>query len=120
MKLNKIAFAVLAVASTGAFAAVTPSCNAAAAAADGVTLLKTCAPDITFYAPGATALKGAIQKTLLTQTGSGSTLANASSAVFDVTKPVVTINGNSNTYAYFGFGALGKPYAGKKVAKQGQ
>ena len=120
MKLNKIAFAALAVASTGSFAAVTPSCNATAAAADGVTLLKTCAPDITFYAPGATALKTAIQKTLLTQTGSGATLANVSSTVFDVTKPVVTIylDGNTNAYAYYGFGATGtgKPYAGKKVA----
>jgi len=120
MKLNKIAFAALAVASTGAFAAtVTASCGTAANT-DGVTLLKTCAPDITFYAPGATALKGAIQKTLGTLVDStDSTSAIKSSEVFDVTKPIVRIwsgKVDSNAYAYYGFGATGKSYAGKKVA----
>jgi hypothetical protein len=38
--------------------------------------------------------------------------------VFDLTKPIVTINlsGNTNPYAYYGYGATGKSYAGKKVA----
>ena len=107
MKLNKIALAALALASSGAFAAtVTPSCGAAALT-DGVALLKTCAPDVTFYGAGATAMKTAIQTVLSTD-----------GKVFDKSKPFVTINldGNTNAYAYYGYGAAGKPYAGKKVA----
>lgn len=107
MKLNKIAFAAMALASSGAFAAAAPSCNAAAAAADGVVLLKTCAPQVTFYAAGATAMKNAIQKVLTTD-----------GKVFNKGMPFVTVNlsGNTNVYAYYGFGAAGKSYAGKRVA----
>lgn len=107
MNMKMIAAACVAFCGASAFAAATPSCNATAAAADGVTLLKTCAPDITFYGAGATALKGAIQATLTTD-----------GKVFDKTKPFVTVNlsGNSNAFAYYGFGATGTSWAGKKVA----
>jgi len=107
MNMKMIAAACVAFCGASAFAAVTPSCNTAAAVADGVTLLKTCAPEITFYGAGATALKGAIQATLTTD-----------GKVFDKTKPFVTIalSGNSNAYAYYGYGATGKSYAGKRVA----
>lgn len=59
-------------------------------------------------------MKTAIQATLKTVTSGVVT----KSAVFDIAKPVVTINlaGNSNAYAYYGYGAPGKQYAGKKVA----
>jgi len=107
MNMKMIAAACVAFCGVSAFAAATPSCNATAAAADGVTLLKTCAPDITFYGAGATALKGAIQATLTTD-----------GTIFDKSKPFVTINlsGNSNAYAYYGYGASGKSWSGKKVA----
>jgi opacity protein-like surface antigen len=107
MNMKMIAAACVAFCGVSAFAAVTPTCNATAAAADGVTLLKTCAPDITFYGAGATAMKGGIQAVLTTDGN-----------VFDKTKPFVTVNlaGNSNAYAYYGFGAAGKSWAGKKVA----
>jgi len=102
-----------------ACAAVASSCYAPAAEKDGVTLLKTCAPELTFYAPGATAMKITIQATLLTTSDSGAyNRVPIQSAVFDITKPVVTINmpGNYNAYAYYGYGAAGKSYAGKRVA----
>lgn len=107
MNMKMIAAACVAFCGVSAFAAATPSCNAAAAAADGVTLLKTCSPDITFYGAGATALKNAIQATVA-----------ADGVIFDKSKPFVTINlsGNSNAYAYYGYGASTKSWAGKKVA----
>ncbi|NQW93471.1 MAG: hypothetical protein HQ446_05485, partial [Polaromonas sp.] len=107
MKLNKIAFAAMALASSGAFAAVAPSCNVTTAAADGVVLLKTCAPEVTFYSAGATALKGAIQAVLTTN-----------GLVFDKSKPFVTITTaiSADMYAYYGYGAAGTTWAGKRVA----
>ena len=107
MNMKMIAAACVAFCSASAFAAVTPSCNTTAAAADGVTLLKTCSPEITFYGAGASAMTGGIKATLTTDT-----------VVFDKTKPFVTINlsGNSNAYAYYGYGAAGKSWAGKRVA----
>ncbi|OYU32753.1 MAG: hypothetical protein CFE39_02025 [Comamonadaceae bacterium PBBC2] len=107
MNMKMIAAACVAFCGASAFAAVTPSCNTTAAAADGVTLLKTCAPEITFYGAGATAMKSAIQAVLV-----------ADGKVFDKSKPFVTVNlsGNTNAYAYYGYGAAGKSYAGKRVA----
>ena len=107
MNMKMIAAACVAFCGVSAFAAVTPSCNAAAAAADGVTLLKSCSPEITFYGAGASAMSGGIKATLATDT-----------VVFDKSKPFVTINlsGNSNAYAYYGYGATGKSWAGKRVA----
>jgi len=107
MNMKMIAAACVAFCSASAFAAVTPSCNTTTAAADGVTLLKTCAPEITFYGAGASAMSGGIKATLATD-----------AVVFDKSKPFVTINlsGNSNAYAYYGYGAAGKSWAGKRVA----
>ncbi|NQW94039.1 MAG: hypothetical protein HQ446_08405 [Polaromonas sp.] len=107
MKLNKIAFAALALVSSGAFAAATTSCNTTAAALDGVTLLKTCAPQLTFYSAGATAMKGAIQAVLVTN-----------GLVFDKSKPFVTITTaiSADMYAYYGYGAANTTWAGKRVA----
>ena len=107
MKMKMIVAACVAFCGVSAFAAVSPSCNAADAAADGVTLLKTCAPEITFYGAGATAMKSAIQAVLAKD-----------GVVFDKSKPFVTVNlsGNSNAYAYYGFGAAGTTWVGKKVA----
>jgi len=107
MNMNMIAPACVAFCGASAFAAVTPSCNVAAAAADGVTLLKTCAPEITFYSAGASAVKNAVVATMTTD-----------GKIFDKSKPFVTINlsGNSNALAYYGYGATGTTWAGKRVA----
>ena len=108
MNMKMIAAACVAFCSASAFAAaVTPYCNATAAAADGVTLLKTCSPEITFYGAGATAMANGIKNALATE-----------GLVFDKTKPFVTIalSGNSNAYAYYGYGAATKAWAGKRVA----
>lgn len=116
MNMKMIAAACVAFCSASAFAAVTPSCDVAAAAADGVTLLKKCAPEITFYSAGASAVKNAVTSTFTTD-----------GIVFDKSKPFVTINVgkvapetglNSNVVAYYGYGAaaLGASYAGKRVA----
>lgn len=107
MNMKMIAAACVALCSASAFAAVTPSCNVAAAAADGVTLLKTCSPEITFYSAGASAVKGAVTLTMTTD-----------GLIFDKSKPFVTVNlsGNPNAVAYYGYGAAGKSWAGKRVA----
>ncbi|WP_408598031.1 hypothetical protein [Limnohabitans sp.] len=89
-------------------ATVVSSCNPTAAAADGVTMLKTCAPEITFYAAGsANVMRPAIEKMLSTH-----------GRVFDRYKPFVTIklSGAGDAYAYYGYGAAGKPYMDKRVA----
>ena len=110
MKMKMIAAVCVAFCGASAFAAAAkpvPTCDAANASTDGVTLLKTCTPDVTFYAAGATALKGAIQAVLATD-----------KKVFDKSKPFVTINlaDNTNAYAYYGYGAAGTAWDGKKVA----
>ena len=108
MKLNKIAFAALAVASTGAFAAaaVVPKCTTAAQA-DAALMVKACSPEITFYAAGATAMKGAIQAVLTTQ-----------GVVFDKAQPFATITtaASGDMYAYYGYGAASTAWANKRVA----
>ncbi|NQW94214.1 MAG: hypothetical protein HQ446_09305 [Polaromonas sp.] len=106
MKLNKIAFGVLALTSIGAFAAATPSCTTANAA-DALLMVKNCAPEVTFYAAGATAMKNAIQAVL-----------TADGKIFNKSLPFATLaqTGNSNVYGYFGTGAAGTAWAGKKVA----
>jgi hypothetical protein len=72
-------------------------------------LVTDCAPDAVFYAAGATAMKSAIQ-TVLTTPGK----------IFAADKPFasIAIAGDSNTYAYMGFGAEGldAKWVGKKVA----
>jgi len=108
MKLNKIALAAMAVASTGAFA-VTPTACVETTALD---MLKTCAPKVTFYAAGATAMKGAIQSVL------AGTVDVATNKVFDRTRNFVTITTglSGDMYAYYGYGAVGTSFAGERIA----
>lgn len=107
MNMKMIAAACVAFCGASAFAAVSPSCNVAAAAGDGVTLLTTCSPEITFYSAGASAVKNAVVATMIKD-----------GKIFDRSKPFVTINlsGNSNAVAYYGYGATGSSWAGKRVA----
>jgi len=102
MKLNKIAFAVLAMASTGAFAATkaAPLCTTnptGTTAAAVVTLVSQCAPEVTFFAAGGTAMRDAYKV--------------AMSTMFDTTKPVAYIktlksdgSENKDQFAMYGFG----------------
>lgn len=77
----------------GAFASTTTSCDPAAAARDGVTLLRTCTPEISFYVPGSAAIAEALVSTLSTD-----------GLVFDRSKPLVRINttGPGIAFAYYG------------------
>ena len=108
--MTEIAAACVAFCGASAFAAVTPSCNittsAVNSAYNNVALVKNCTPEVTFYAAGATALKGAIQ-TVMTTDGK----------IFNMAKPFASIarKGDSNTYAYYGFGAAGTTWVDKKV-----
>lgn len=105
MNMKTIAAAALAVCSASAFAAVTPSCPTTVTTV--TDLVTKCAPEITVYGAGATAPKAAIQAVLSTD-----------GKVFDKSKPFasITLNGNTDQYAYYGFGAVGTTFAGKKVA----
>lgn len=106
MNMKTIAAAALAVCSASAFAAVTPSCPTAAPTTAG-DLVTKCSPEITFYAAGATAMKGAIQAVLSTD-----------GKVFDKSKAFATLalTGNADQYGYYGYGASTIPsIAGKRV-----
>ena len=92
MKMKMIAAAAVALTGNAAFAA---ACDAAAAT-EGNKLFLNCSPELTFYAPGATAMKGAIQNVLT---------STAADSIFDSSKSFVTISadGNADLYAYYGF-----------------
>jgi len=94
MKLNKIAFAALAVASTGAFAAVTPLCTTEPTT--GADLVGKCSPEVTFFATGGTAMRDAYKEVMYT--------------MFDNTKPLVYVKKlkadtteNKDQFAMYGF-----------------
>lgn len=96
MKLNKIAFAVLAMASTGAFAATPALCTTAPTT--GADLVAKCAPEVTFFAAGGTAMRDAYKI--------------AMSTMFDATKPLVYVktlkadgSENKDQFAMYGYGA---------------
>lgn len=105
MNMKTIAAAALAVCSASAFAAVTPSCPATVTTV--TDLVTKCAPEIVVKGAGATAPKASIQAVLTTD-----------GKVFDKSKPFasITLSGNTDQYAYYGFGAAGTSFAGKKVA----
>jgi hypothetical protein len=66
-----------------------------------LALVTKCAPQITFYAAGATAMKGAIQKVL----GGSTSSPVLDSVVFDLNRPFASIglNGSKDQYAYYGY-----------------
>ena len=114
--MKMIAAACVAFCSAGAFAAATPSCGKALPGfeganytdqQDGLVLLKSCSPEITFYSAGASAVSNAVTATVI-----------ADGKIFNKSKPFVTINleGNSNAKAWYGFGATGTAWADKRVA----
>jgi opacity protein-like surface antigen len=116
MNMKMIAAACVAFCSAGAFAAATPSCGKALPGfeganytheQDGLVLLKSCSPEITFYSAGASAVSNAVTATVI-----------ADGKIFNKSKPFVTINlsGNSNAKAWYGFGATGTAWADKRVA----
>ena len=106
MKMKMIAAACVALTGSGAFAVCSITADTVKSDANAKALVQTCAPDITFYAPGATALKSGIQ-----------TVLSANGNVFDTTKNIASIalEGSKDVYGYYGFGATGKSYSGKKV-----
>jgi len=94
----------------GANAATAPaSCDPAAASADGVTLLKTCSPEITFYLVATEDFNSNVTNSWLTTN---------MVRIFDVSKPIVTVNlaGNSTANAFYGYGIAGTSFAGQRVA----
>jgi hypothetical protein len=108
MKLNKIAFAVLALASAGStFAALCTSTPN-----DVTTLLQECSPDITFVAAGGTAMRDAYK--------------NVAYTFFDNTKPLVYVktlksdgtSENKDVFAMYGYVGSTAPaeYRGKRLA----
>ena len=109
MKLNKIAFAVLALASAGStFAA---HCSTGTAA-DVTALLQECSPEVTFVAAGGTAMRDAYK--------------NVAYTFFDNTKPLVYVktiksdgkSENKDVFAMYGYGATTAPdgVKGKRLA----
>ena len=74
-----------------AHAATLPSsCNPATAASDGVTLLRTCSPEITFYVVATEDFNVNVTNSWLTTN---------MVKIFDVSKPIVTVNLAGNTTA---------------------
>ena len=116
MKLKLIAALAATLGTTGAFAA----CPTVATDVDTLDeLVNHCAPEVTFFMGGATAQAGAIDSVM-----------TGTSEIFDLSKPrakvyltdagVTGLNGGtdrtrSNSVGYIGFGAAGKPHAGKRV-----
>ncbi len=88
---------------------VPSSCNPAAAAADGVTLLRTCSPEITFYVVATEDFNVNVTNSWLTTN---------MVKIFDVSKPIVTINlaGNTTANAFYGYGIAGTSFAGQRIA----
>jgi hypothetical protein len=88
---------------------VPSSCNPAAAASDGVTLHRTCSPEITFYVVATEDFDANVTNSWLTPN---------MVKVFDVSKPIVTVNlaGNTTANAFYGYGIAGSSFAGRRVA----
>lgn len=114
MKLNKIAFAALAVVSAGAFAAATPLCTTEPTT--GADLVAKCSPEVTFFAVGGTAMRDAYKEVMYN--------------MFDTSKPLVYVKTltaagaeNKDQFAMYGFGKSGvndgnsaTDIAGKRLA----
>lgn len=107
MNFKQIAAACGALCTSAAFAAPV-LCDTTTAA----NLTNTCAPEVTFYAAGASAQAGALNSLL----ASGGGIFDTNMTRGKITLVSSSISGTGgNTVGYIGFGAAGTSYAGKRV-----